>query len=745
MAVREKGIEVSPGNFVSDIDLKGMLKVSIVRSSIPSGEIEEIKLPKIPAGYWIIGRESVPGTNFFVTNASLIDDTVGKDGSSQGLSEGEMGKESCGKYRRLWFAEGRVNYPGEPILLVAGPDLHIVRELASSVTVKYREDGYITDPIEALKEGRIIRRESFDRGNYESIYREAYQVVEEEYEIRGQEHLYDEPQAAVATWDGKLLTVYTQCQDPFLLRVYLAALLNLPEKRIRVVLPSTGGALNGKLEDAILVAGYVSLVSFVTSLPAKLAYTREEDLDYTSKSYPVIARYRSAVDSNGDLMGLSVTLIVDSGAYETFGYDSLLRMRLASLGVYRCNDIHFEMYLVSTNKVPFGVMEGMGSPQGFSGIEIHSSRLAEIAQVDPFVWKKRNLISKGFILPSGYAIEEYETPLLVLERVVSISDFQRKYSAYEMAKKRRSNVESGTFPLRGIGLSLCFQPAGLPDYYEKKRKSSVILKFDRNRNITVFSSFFDYSGLERLIVSGLLEKYGFDGSRYIWELVDTQISPDTGPSLPVRRGMIMKPLLERGLNMLKRKRLNSIPPLSVKVSYRNPSRRRQPNKLPYSGLVWVGTVVEVEVDPITFNVAFRGIWVVTSGKGDKLDLDSSGTSEVPSLISEVEAGVMHGLGFVLGRRRNFKGLHSGENSFYVVRGGFTVREIPLKIDFLGGEKNSGCFNCTGEVGIVGVAPAFIAAVSQATGVYINKMPVAPSVIQDYIDSENAEAENVGTP
>ncbi len=723
MGVKGEKEEPNLVRFVSDMKLKGMLNVFIVRSSIPCGEIEGIKLPKLPRGYRIIGKDDVPGSNYFIRN--ILNNKRDKPG--------EADTEIDRTYKRLWFADKRVNYPGEPILLVAGPEVSIVREIAASIVINYKEEGYVTDPLEALKEGRIIKRDVFERGDYEKSYDEAYQVVEEEYEIRGQEHLYDEPQAAVADWDGKLLTVYTQSQDPFILRSYLAALLDLPEKRIRVIVPSTGGALNGKLEDAILVAGYASLVSFISGQPAKLSYTRAEDIDFTSKSYPVIARYRSVVDSNGDLVGLNVTLIVDSGAYETLSYDSFFRMRIASLGVYRCSDIHFEMYLVKTNKVPFGVMEGMGSPQGFSGIEIHTSRLAEISQVDPFTWKKRNLVSKGFVLPSGYTIEDYEIPRLVLERVVTISDFQRKYSAYEMAKKRRSDVESGTFPLRGIGLSLCFQPSGLVNFYEKDRKSSILLKLDRNRNVTIFSSFFDYPGLEGRIIPFLLEKHGFDRERYVFERVDTHLSPDTGPSLPVRRGIIVEPLLDRGLGILKRKRLSSIPPVTTKVSYRSSIRRKkQSNRFPYGGIVWIATVVEVEVDPITFSIDFRGIWLVTNG----------GRENFSPLVSEIEAGIMHGLGFVLGRKRNFKGLNPGENSFYVVREDFIRRDIPVKVDFLKVRKNSECGNCTGELGIVGVAPALIAALSQATGVYINKMPVAPSIIQDYIDRENIEIEKL---
>ncbi len=713
--------------FVSDISFPDMLWVKIVRSSVSSGTIREIKIPRLSRGYRVFGGNDIPGKNVFL-ESELSDDILPEEKIFKGpdVPEDRLQREML---RRPWLAVEGVNYIGEPVLLVAGSNRGKVESIASSIVITYEENRSLTDPIEALQEGRVLKKWVFGRGSYEKVYESAYQVVEEEYEIPPQEHLYDEPLCAVANWDGRRLTVYSQVQDPFLLRRYLASFLNIGERKIRVIVPSTGGALNGKIEDAIQIAGYVALVSFKTGFPAKIMFARDEDLTFASKSYPVIARYRSVVDSDGNLTGLNVKLIIDSGAYETEAYDSLFRMQLASLGVYRCNDVHLEVYLVRTNKVPLGMFEGLGAPQGFLGIEVLSSRLAEISMVDPYIWKKQNLVSKGSVLPSGYILRDYDIPLRVLDKVVENSDFQRKYAAYEMAKKRRVSVEEDRFPLRGIGLSLVFQPAGLPDYYEAERKSSIVVKFDRNRNVVVFDSFFDYMGLDRNIVFDLIEKYGFDVSRVIFESVDTDVVPDTGPSLSIRRGVIVEPVLERALTLLRRKRLNSILPISVKASYRGTlSKNRLKGGLPYRDIVWIATVVEVEIDPVDLGIGLRGVWFVTNSR-DKHSDDKVEKRKI--FLSEIEAGIEHGLGFVFGKKEFFAGKQTGRRNFFVVRANNI--SFPVSIDFVTGGEGVGCIKCTGELGVVGVAPAFIGAVSQATGVYINRMPVSSVMLYNYVE------------
>ena len=64
--------------------------------------------------------------------------------------------------------------------------------------------------------------------------------VEQTYTIAYIAHAPLEPRSAVAEWQGDRLTVWTGTQRPFGVRSELAQAMNVPEQRVRVIVPDTG-------------------------------------------------------------------------------------------------------------------------------------------------------------------------------------------------------------------------------------------------------------------------------------------------------------------------------------------------------------------------------------------------------------------------------------------------------------------------------------------------------------------------
>ena len=50
--------------YVSDIKMDGMLFAKTVRATISKGKIIDIKLPKLPEGYFMVDYKDIPGRNF---------------------------------------------------------------------------------------------------------------------------------------------------------------------------------------------------------------------------------------------------------------------------------------------------------------------------------------------------------------------------------------------------------------------------------------------------------------------------------------------------------------------------------------------------------------------------------------------------------------------------------------------------------------------------------------------------------
>ena len=106
-----RGKVTGQARYVDDMTLPGMLHGATVRSRIPRGKIKKITFG--PGIAWdefvIVTPEDIPGKNCI----ALIEDD-----------------QPC-------LADGIVNHPEEPLLLLAHPDRHLLSKAVEAVSVEY--------------------------------------------------------------------------------------------------------------------------------------------------------------------------------------------------------------------------------------------------------------------------------------------------------------------------------------------------------------------------------------------------------------------------------------------------------------------------------------------------------------------------------------------------------------------------------------------------------------------------------
>ena len=115
-------------------------------------------------------------------------------------------------------------------------------------------------------------------GSVSEGFAQADHIVEASYRIAFIAHAPLEPRAAVAEWEGDLLTVWTGTQRPFGVREELARAFEMPEASIRVIVPDTGSGYGGKhTGEAAIEAARLARVA---RRPVKLVWTREEEFTW---------------------------------------------------------------------------------------------------------------------------------------------------------------------------------------------------------------------------------------------------------------------------------------------------------------------------------------------------------------------------------------------------------------------------------------------------------------------------------
>ena len=688
--------------FIHDIAPKRSLRAAVFRAPFRKGTVTTIGKPALPRGYFCVGHEDIPGPSVL----------------------------SYSGYSLPILVKSKVRYLGEPLLLFCGPNPEVLAKISASVELSYEEEPPVEykDLSGPYREAQII---NLAHGDVDLAFSLAEQIVEGEYRTARQEHYYPDTQGALADWDGKSLTIHAGTQDPFGLQLAIARCLNLPPRKVRVVAVPVGNTTEGKLLYSFLVAAQAGLLSYAAKKPVVLVYDREEDLYCSPKGPPFQIRHQTALDRDGGTMAVRVQIFMDGGCYAPKNSEALHRAVHSAWGAYRIPNLEVTARTVATDFPPIGPFRASGTAQAFFAAELHSSRLQEVAQLDPYNWKIENLAAAGGKEVPGSA-------LAVLEEVTGLSDFIRKYSAYSAVKKRRKTIDQGTYPLRGIGLSLACQGeegqwVDLHNIEVPRNSCTMKLVLEKGRRLRIYTSLVDSAmGIHAMLIHAAAELLELDPHKVSVQAVDTQEVPDTGPTILSQVVKVGLPLLEQCCRILQRRRKDGTLPLEVHRSL-SPERlhpvktdqavrgkRRAGEDAAEPS--WAATVVEVELDPVTFQSTSRGVWMV---------IETGTVRNRTTTLGVLEGEIVRCLGSsrLPGYTAAATFAVPACSSSELIPAATELPEIQIHILESQGAEMKG-FE---KLPHLGVPAAYAAAVCQATGLYIDQVPITEEVIQQCLE------------
>ena len=669
--------------YIDDFHDPTMITLALVRSRVERGSISLISYPDPPAGMVVLGAQDIPGEN----------------------------RAELAGVRMPLLAEREVGYPGQPVLIVAGPDPAGVQSFVREVSVEYR-NVTVMPQFYNYFEGQVVAQESLRKGNPEKARKEAFQIVEGSYLIDETLPWTIDAQGAFACFEKGRLVIYSSTQWMHHVRATVATALKIPEQEITVRRSAYSAQFDEKLTYPSLLAAYAALAATATGKSARLVLSPEERLRHGPRGTPMNVVHRTALSKDGDLAGIDVTVTLESGAYPLYSREALLRAASSAAGNYHCPNVAVTARMVETTRRPLDFSPGAGLAGCFFASETHSSRIAEISQSDPLEWKLRNLDPKEGPLPE------------LLKRVAAAADFTRKHAAYELAKKRRRELDDESRPLRGIGIAGVYQGNGFFGRREESGRYKVTVRLESEGALSIYTS--GLAGVHRtasLARKRAAEILGIsrEGVRIVND--DTDLVPESGPSGLSRNISITYRLVERCCEAIKKRRFRNPLPLEASRSFRLPARDRwEESELsgnPYAARSWAACVVEVELDPILYENSIRGVWSV---------VDCGEVINRHRAEGALEIGILQALeGCTFGIEET----REGGNPFYLPE----FREIPpISIAFNRGSKQkypSG----VGDLSHIMVPPAFTAALSQASGVYYDRLPLTARAIYRYLEEQ----------
>ncbi len=746
--------------YTDDIDLPGMLHAAILGADHPHARILSID---------ISAAQALPGVKAVITGRNIETGLIG----------------SCLKDEPP-LATDKVRYVGEPVAAVAAVDAETARRAVQLIDVRYEELEPVLDIDAVLSPGAPVIHEhkqdyfciyempsapnaagytQFKEGSPESAWAECDVIVEGVYETPAQEHMYLEPCSTVAAPEanGKFV-VWSSMQSVFRVQVLTAEALKIPMTRLRVIAPKIGGGFGGKCEltnQPIAVA-----LAMAANAPVKLTYTRAEDMSTVKSRHACRTIMKTGAKRDGTLVAREVLMHFDTGAYADEGPEVASVGAFFARGPYRIPHINAEAWCWYTNKLKAGAFRGFGNPQVSYASELQIDEIAARLGLDPMDVRRRNALASGDLWLGGKTVKG--------GTLVPCIDALREACGWDA---KRGGIPAPPGKKRGIGMATVAHISAMMG-------AGSTVRLNEDGTVTVNTGAIDIGeGADTVLTQMAASALQVPVESINYANADSDLSPYNFQTSASRTTYTVGKAVENASLQVRDKIfahaaeiLECAPgDLELRGNGVVGVQGVPDAKLPYAAIAaraLYGTggpisghynwIYEGDAyDPkraIIRGFTFSGIGVFCfAAQAVEVEVDlASGQVEVVqawsahdvgrainprSVEGQVQGGFVQGLGYALTEELVWDGgrLENPSMMDYKIPGAL---DVPYAIQpiILEHPEEDGPWGAKGigEIGIVGVAPAVVNAITHATGATVKTIPATPERVLDTLIAAGVE-------
>jgi aerobic carbon-monoxide dehydrogenase large subunit len=434
------------GRYVDDIKLPGMLHAAFVRSPIAHARVLSID---------VAAARALPGVLAVFTGAELEAMTVpGPDPLTAMLG----GAGPTPEFTLL--ATDKVRFAGDPVAIVIARSRYLAEDGCELVEVEYDDLLPVTNASAALDPGRpplfanlgdnIARPHSRSEfGDVAGTFAGADRVFDFRIDVHRHQNVPMEGRGCVADYDADrgVMTVYAATQSVHVTRIGVAMRLGMEHDKVRVIAGDVGGSFGLKI-GASREELAVAAASRAVGRPVKWVEDRGENLTASGQAREESFDVRAAVSNDGDLLGLDVKMVIDTGSYPGMGtmVPGIIEAMLP--GPYKLAALGFESTAVITNKASYVAYRGPWASETFVRERILDV-IAKDLGLDPLEIRLRNVAARTeppAVMITGRPLAGVTTSES-LDRVAEIADFPafRRRQAEARAQGRYLGIGVATF------------------------------------------------------------------------------------------------------------------------------------------------------------------------------------------------------------------------------------------------------------------------------------------------------------
>ena len=722
----------------ADFSATGLLHGKVLRSPHAHARIRSIDTSK---------AEAAPGVLAVVTNADMPsggEDEVG----SEGVAIGDL--------RRNVLAADKALYKGHAVAAVAAVSPHEAEEALALIDVDYEVLPPVLTVQEAMADGAPILHEDMrtveagekgdepsnvaehfrhDLGDVEAGFAESDIVIEREFDTATVHQGYIEPQVATAFWnaDGRV-HIWCSTQGSFWVRDEVSKVLGITESLVKVTPMEIGGGFGGKIPA--YVEPVCAMLSRKTGQPVKIVMTRQEVFEGTGPTPGSHIKIKVGADNRGNLKAAQVSLAYEAGA---FMGSPVAAGSQCVFAAYAAPNQAIDGYDIVVNKPKTQAYRAPGATNAAFAMETVVSEIAEKLGIDPIDIRLKNASREGTRRADGPTF-----PRVGCEEVLQAMKEHPHYNA---------PLEG---PGRGRGVSIGY-------WFNVGFKSTCTISVNHDGTISLIEGSTDIGGSRASVSMQAAEVLGIRAEDVRPTVADTdsvgytdvtggsRVAYATGWAAHDAAQDVKRQMIERASQIwdidadsieMEKGVIRSKTDSELKMTFKEMAAELATTGgtiigsgsidgggMGAGGGSFAGNIVDVEVDPETGKVTILRFTAV----------QDAGKAIHPSYVEgQMQGGSVQGIGWGLNEEYFMRDDGEMANSSLLDYRMPTSLDLPM-IDTVIVEVPSSSHpfgvRGVGEANIVPPPAAIAHAIRNATGVWMEKLPMNPGAVMDAVWSK----------
>ncbi|BBX31700.1 aldehyde oxidase and xanthine dehydrogenase [Mycolicibacterium mageritense DSM 44476 = CIP 104973] len=391
--------------YTMDDEPAGLLHMAVLPSPVPHARIRSIDTS---------AAEAIPGVRLVLTH---------RDSPPMAFSTArhELREDDPDDTVIL---DDTVRFVGQRVAAVVADSIAVAEQACRAIVVDFEPLPTVFDPEAASRPGaplvhgdkgpdsriadparNLVAELHGEVGDVTAGIAAADTVVRGRWQTQRVQHAHLETHGCTG-WRDSLgrLVIRTSSQVPFLVRDELCHIFGLARDDVHVFTRRLGGGFGGKQE--MLVEDLVALAVLRCGAPVRYEFSRSDEFTVAPCRHPFRVDVTVAANASGQLTALAVDALVDAGAYGNHSPGVMFHGCSESVSVYRCANKRVDAQAVYTNNLPSGAFRGYGLGQVMFAVESAIDELAEQLGMDPFEFRRRNVVVPGDPFVDSHVLDD---------------------------------------------------------------------------------------------------------------------------------------------------------------------------------------------------------------------------------------------------------------------------------------------------------------------------------------------------